>query len=681
MRCRARLRRMRLAALLVVFAACGDNVSGDVTIVTPPQWSYAIGELAALTPYDGLRVETVTLPQPSSHAGFQIVVADDPTLATEAYEFEKATETSYVVHAHDVLGAQYGVSAALENLGFRFRHPFDSFVPLPPKAAPFEALGVVHAPEVRVRGLQLHTLHPIEGYFAFWESGHADEAHRVIDWVIKNRGNFLQWVALDDIMVGERHDQWQAYTRELIDYAHLRGIRVGLNIQLFGQSNLQLAFDLSDDRTGTVPIADEIAPRLPLITRDLPFDVYDLSFGEFFNADPARFIDSINEVAKQLRVAAPNAEMHAVVHLGATQRVTYMGEDLIYYFLVKFADPSIIPELHTVMYYNLFEDAGGAYHHDNFDEHLAYLRDRICSHQLAGYFPETAYWVAFDNSIPVFLPLYVHSRWLDLATLGQLACGSLDEHLIFSSGWEWGYWLNDVTALRASFERGGDARALTHAAFAPDLGDEAASLVDQLAEIQHDALITERLAAYLASRDAAIDAGRSLGIVSQPDRVTFEDLVAATPDAREMFAANVLVPLGSFAAKLDDLASRARGLALPQSRWSAELRDGFEIDRVRAAFVVALYRATLAHLRGGDPSASRATAAALLEQGKALVAARHGDLHAPQGKELIARTPNATFYQYGYLFNADTLCFWKRELAQVDGILGNTTVAPPACLF
>src|SRR5690606_9551027 len=97
---------------------------------------------------------------------------------------------AWTVSARDILGAQYGVAAALENLGFRFRHPAATYVPRQP-ADRGEELGIVHQPQVRVRGFQLHTLHPIEGYFAFWEpsprNGH--DARRIIDWMIKNRGN------------------------------------------------------------------------------------------------------------------------------------------------------------------------------------------------------------------------------------------------------------------------------------------------------------------------------------------------------------------------------------------------------------------------------------------------------------------------------------------------------------
>ena len=350
--------------VLCLLVACGDNVRANITIVADPAFEPALTEFAALTPYRGLVVGR------DPGFGFGIEVVADPALPVEGYQLASDGDR-ITVRARDVLGAQYGTAAALESMGFRFRHPTDPFVPAVPEMGEVDT--DVHAPQIRVRGFQLHTLHPIEGYFAFWEPSPraTNDAHRIIDWVIKNRGNFLQWVALDDIIDDPaRHAAWKTFTAELIDYAHARGVRVGINIQLFGQPNLQQAFDLSDDTTGTVPIADEIAARLPLITDGVSFDVYDLSFGEFFNAEPAAFIASVNEVQAQLAVRAPNAEMHAVVHVGAEQLVSYMGEDLLYYFLVKFAHPAIIPDVHTVMFYNLFEPAHGAYQHTDFAEHL-----------------------------------------------------------------------------------------------------------------------------------------------------------------------------------------------------------------------------------------------------------------------------------------------------------------------
>jgi len=652
---------VRFVLWLVLFG-CGDNVDARVTLAVPTAWTSAFDEFVAFTPELAF-----------GEGGYHIEVVDDPTIPLEGYQLEQT-----IVHAHDVLGAQYGVAAALEHVGYRFRHPLDTFHAWRPAAATEDT--ALHVPQVRVRGFQLHTLHPIEGYFAFWEPDPANtrDAHRIIDWLVKNRGNYLQWVGLDDIMEPGHHATWQAFTRELIDYAHLRGVRVGINMQLFGRSNLQLAFDLHDDDAQS--ISDSVAARLPLITQDLPFDVYALSFGEFFGADPQKLIDATNEVARQLRELAPQAEMHATVHVGAKQRVTYMGRDLLYYFLVQYCDPSIIPDIHSVMYYNLYDDAGGAYQHDTFAEHRQYLLDRMCAGQRAAYFPETAYWIAFDDSMPTYTPVYVYSRWRDLAGLAQDGCGKpLDEQLIFSSGWEWGYWLHDVTALRASYELA-EPGTLIADAFGSDLAP-AAALVEALATEQKHALIDERLAPYMAGRDVAIDTGAMLDppIVSQPDRITFDELVG--DPAIESFEASVLVPLRAHADALDALADQLAGTKLPVSRWSHEVRDGFAIDQLRARFVLATYGAVLAHLRGEGGDAEYAEAQALLAQAHAIVSSRHANLHDSHGRRLVGKTPNSTFYQFGYLYMAETLCYWQRELDQVGGILGNTTKVPNGCLF
>jgi hypothetical protein len=656
-------------ALVLLAVSCGDNVNGNIAIDVPEPWQAAVGDLIAFSNDKGITL--------GGDAPLTISVVDDPAIPAESYRIEGG-KGAWTVHAHDVLGAQYGVSGALENLGFRWRHPSEPYVPVAP-ADRGQEVGLLHSPQVRVRGLHIHTLHPIEGYFAFWEpgAGSTHDAHRIIDWVIRNRGNYIQWAGLDNILKPDEYGPWKAFTQELISYAHARGVRIGIDIELFGQSNLQNAFDLSDDTTGMVPIADEIAARLPLITQDLPFDVYDLSFGEFFDAEPQKLIDAINEVASQLRTLAPAAEMHALVHVGATQRVTYMGMDLLYYFLVKYADPSVVPDIHSVMYYDLFEDAGGAYQHTDFSEHRQYLLDRMCAGEKAAYHPEDAYWVAFDDSVPMFDPIYVHSRWLDLAQLAQAGCGPLDEHLIFSSGWEWGYWLNDYTSLRNSYELDAAPQDGIVDAYAPDM-PKAAEIVDRIATAQHDGLMRDHLAGYMAGRDAVIDAGRALNIVSQPDRITFDQL---TPDMIGAFTANVLDRATAHADALDAIAKDLAKLDLPDSRWTREIRDGLDIDRLRARFVLATYHTVIAHLTGGDTATPLREAQKILDDAQDTVHHRDHDLHDTHATRLISRPTNHTTYQFGYLFMADTLCYWHRELAQVQNILGDASVSPPACVF
>ena len=663
---------MRAAVALLFLFACGDNVPASITISSP--WD--LQDFVAFTP-------GVTL---GDHGAFRIELIEDAAMPAEGYRATLEGKT-ILVRASDILGAQYGAAHALEALGYRFRHPYDTAVPDAPELDVNALDGALHAPETRVRGFQLHTLHPIEGYFAFWEpsAGSTHDAHRIIDWTIKNRGNFLQWVALDDILESSRYDAWQPFTRELIDYAHARGMRVGLNIQLFGLSNLQNAFDLVDSATN--PVADQVAARLPIVTKNLPFDVYELSFGEFFNADPAQFIASVNEVRKQL---PPSAEMHAAVHVGAKQIVSYLGQDLLYYFLVKYADPSIVSDVHTTMFYTLFEDTSGAYHHDNFFQHRDYLYEQQCAGRRPAYFPETAYWGAFDNSVPQMLPLYTSARWRDLDGLRKLSpCPDipLDNQLLFSSGWEWSYWLHDVTALRASYELPIVPEQLVADAFGRDLV-RAVEPINALADLQHQYLHQLDLMAYIASRDVAIDAGRQLDIVSQPDRITFDDLVAK-PDARAEMRDKKLELLEEYAKQLDVIADRFYAIDFPSNtkRWADELRDGFEIDQLRVRFVLAIYQAAMAQVDGDPPTAKARINRArdLLADAGKVVARRHANLHDNHGRRLVDKAgdtnANRTFYQYGYLYNADTLCFWHRELTQVETLSGLTTSAPPGCLL
>jgi hypothetical protein len=671
---------VRIAVVLLAVIGCGDDIRAGVTIASAT-WTDALHDMALYADDPFLTVDAVADPAallatPDDRT-FRIVVIDDPTMPLEGYRIDLADGTvrTWSVRAHDVLGTQYGVAAALEHLGFRFRHPYDPYVPQAP-AADDATLGVVHAPQVRVRGLHLHTEHPIEGYYAMWDppDGGDEDARRAIDWLVKNRGNYIEFFALDDIYDPTRHDAWAQHARDVLDYAHSRGVRVGLAVELFKAADLQLGFDLTED--ASAPAADQIASRLPLIVDGLPFDAYQISFGEFFDTDPQVFVDALDEATRQFHAAAPAAEVHAVVHVGATQIVTYMGQQLNFYFLVKYADPSIIPDIHSVMYYDLFEDAGGAYQCQDFFDHRQYLIDRACAGQPAAYYPETAYWVAFDDSVPQYLPLYVDSRLLDLARLPGVACGPLDEHLVFSSGWEWGFWLHDTTTLRASYELPDSPRA----AIAEQLGAKVGDVVADLADAQHDALIGQRLAPYLASRDALIDAGRSLHVISQPDRMTFDDLVAADDATRTAFVSDVMTPLDAYATQLDGLAARAPS---DDTRWAREVRDGFAIDRARAHFIEALYLATLDHIVGDDAAAAkdRATAVSELATALSIVHGRHHDLHDPHGDRLIAHSASSTAYDFAYLYMADTLCYWHRELDQVDAILGNTTMTPPSCLL
>lgn len=615
------------------------------------------------------------------------------------------TATGATLEGGAPLGLVAGLTELVEHVGFAVPHPLGPL--LEPEGPIVLEPAEIHRaePAIRLRGLHLHTLHPIEALDAYWLPGAAqlERARRINRWTAANGGNFVEWVALGDIQLDPaRHAAWVAHTREVIADAHARGLKVGLGIQLFGQSNLQRAFDLIDDPDeANETRATQIGAALDLITpvSGLDFDLYNLSFGEFIGADPELFVESVNLAYAELQARAPTAEMVTTIHVGDHEdlRVTYRGQEMLYYFLAQFADPAVVPWVHTVMFYNLYDPAGGAYHHVEFDEHRAFIEGRLAEGRPVGYFPETAYWIAFDDSVPQFLPVYVTSRLLDLERLAPQ--GALDAHVLFSTGWEWGYWLHDRAALRASYRGGSPEVHLTEAYGDPVVGAALAAF----GEAQRGELILRFAAPYTAGRDLYIDAGDMGGIIAAPDRLSLAEVAAAPEAERVAFEGTILAALGALveaaqtalvatgacpaaataaapARVVDlDVLSACLEAPAPADPRRAELRDGLLIDVLRPLFVDATYRAALAQAAGADTAGHVARAEAAMTLAQRVVDARHAVLWDAESPWLTERWPNPTIYAFGYLFQPDTLCHWRRERNQLTRLLDGRAPADPNC--
>ncbi|GBD24733.1 hypothetical protein HRbin30_00046 [bacterium HR30] len=676
---------------------CGDDgeveqaslpATTPISVRMPESLRQRIGEMVASVPLN-VRVENSegSGHAPRSGAELQVLVEQDLP-CRECFRLQGVPASAVVrCGQEDVLGCVFGLAAWFESLGVRFLHPFRTFVP-----AVFDlqgagrSFGQLQQPQIPLRGLQLHTLHPIESLYDFWLTGPEafERAQRTLDWVAWNRGNYVQWVALNDIARDpERYQQWAAHTRAIVDAAHARGMQVGIAVQLFSSSNLQNAFDLLDRPDDPDPDATMVN-RWRLLFNAARFDWVMLSFGEFFGESPDAFVRMVERAYDTLQRVAPGVQMSASVHLGnyPNLRVEYGGRQLLYYFLVDFASVPIEPWVHTVMYFNLFEPAAGAYDYDEFAEHREYLLTKLRAGVPVGYHPESAYWIAFDNSVPLYFPVYLRSRWLDLAEIRRLApTSSLRANVIFSSGWEWGYWQNDLASLWMSFHLPNQWQELARYIFEPmgPAGLAAASAVERLAELQARAAIHQRLAPYLAGRDAIIDLGDRLGIHSQPDRPELREVVRWSQDERARFAASVLEPLAVLAEESDRVVAEFQGAVREvENLWLAELSDGLAMQPLRARFIESVYRAALA-VAGGDADTAqrlRATALETLARAQSVVDRRHAALLDPMGARLTAAGRNPTLYQYGYLQKAHTLCYWRRELAQLDLVLGRTAAVP-----
>lgn len=673
-------------AVLIPLLSCGDAPQEVLWIGVTPEEAPMVRDWVASIGDDRLRV--VQTPRPLGVSWQRIALVPTPQDASqhpEAYTL-RADARGLVVEGATLRARLYGTAAALEEAGWRFPHPARSILPrtvqLPTRVA---SPGEPQAPQMDRRGLHMHTLHPIEGLIDFWmpEHGGADRAKAVIDWVVRQRGNHVQWVALDNIKDDpDARDAWRDHTRDLVSYTHQLGLTAGVGIQLFGSGNLQQAYHLLDVVGPPDAQADAVRQRIRLISEGIPWDVLNLSFGEFFAEAPERFIESATIAYDAMQEVLPGVDVPTVVHVGADLEVSYEGDTFLYYFLPTRTDRAYKPWIHTVMYYNLFEDAGGAYHHDAFDEHRDFLLNALKAEEPVGYFPESGYWVAFDNSVPNYFPLYLRSRWTDIARIDAFAAEegvpSLKDQVLFSTGWEWGHWQFDLSVLRDSWRRTDSFCAPLEHTFGVfgAAGIRYADAACELADLQHIWLLQQRLTPWIASWDDTMQFGYTQGILGQPQRPLPAEIATWSGEDRATLN-RVSRHLSAYATDAEALFSQ-----LPEpgdNRWFREVADGMELAGVRARFAAALVDATRA-FQDDEPIEPFIEAAdALMEDAAVIVARRHADLHDPEPERLLRPLPNPTIYNFGYLYRSETLCYWRRELAQTRNALLDSGVRVPGC--
>lgn len=582
----------------------------------------------------------------------------------------------FVVKGGYILGIIYGVVYLLEAGGFRFPHPFFFVEPNKvDKEIVRRNLMVerVFEPEIALRGLHLHTLHPIEALFSFHVPAEDIEtsfieAKKIIDWIVLQRGNFVQWAPLGDIKEDERFQTWKLLNQRIVEYAHSIGVRVGVNVQIFAVSSLQNAYLLTEDKDYGI--------------LEIPFDVVTISFGEFFAEEPEKFIREVNSIYGEIKKRRPDIEVHAVVHVGNFEklRVEYRGEKLLYYFLVKYADQEIIPLVHTVMFYNLFDKAGGAYNHSDFKEHRDFLFELYNSGRKVGYKPETAYWVAFDNPVPLYLPIYLKSRWIDLHEILEKEKAKIYAHVIFSSGWEWGYWMYDYASLRMSYTLPETFHDILKELFSPSpYGREISELIKELAEVQYEYLLRKELAQYLAGEDFYVDfACNTKVIISQPCRISFDEVKEMTPEQREKFSKEVVEELKHLEQrmkKLSDIASSIGG----DGRWNdivQEIKDGVRITYLRTVFIRNLYEGILAYMEHKNVDDYISNAESIIGDARKITESRSANFFYPRRQILVESINNPTIYDYGYLKQAHTLCLWQRDLEEFKKAIGRAHNIP-----
>ncbi len=355
--------------------------------------------------------------------GIEVVVAftRGEGAGPEGFRLVRVGRDTWHIESVDTAGWQYGLWTLLrEGYGLSFPHPRIGVRRA--RTPAFDTL--VGTPRFRWRGFHLHTQHPLELTEALHNPDYPDGLtliYEYIRWLSRNGQNYFEFCLLRTV----DFRRWVPYFRRVVSYAQERGVRVGVDLSLRMQQ--QYAYQLLP-RYELRGLIERLRWRLDSLAATGVYALnVELTSAEFVGRSWGSLLDTLAEEADRrgLRLLT---RQH-VVPPEAYARGSFQVSQL---------PPTYTLAVHSVMCYGLWDTLVPVYRCRDF----SHLRQSLVvegQRRPVWYYPESAYWVTFDNSVPVWLLSYLRSRWEDMDETAGLAEG----HLTFSSGWDVGYWLFD----------------------------------------------------------------------------------------------------------------------------------------------------------------------------------------------------------------------------------------------
>jgi len=351
----------------------------------------------------------------------------------------------YQLSATSYQGVSYGLYGLLqEHLGFRFYHPKQSIMPHWTKGWPDEQPQTFSGnPLFDKKGFHLHTQHPLELTEQLLDPTvpHAlEDVKQYIDWLVRNGQNYFEFCLLNDI----DNKLWPAHAKAFVDYAHSRGIlaSIDLSLHMIQQKSYQLY-------KGPVNQKKQVERSLQwLLQADWDFLDVEFSTTEFSAGNKKK-----KEEMRQFVLAW--LQQHSKTKLTGRQHVVknenelgHKNKDFAWDSTSLALDKQRGVLAHTVMFYDMTEPNAPVYENKNQRHMFQFMLSQMKERE-TWYFPESAYWVTFDNSLPLYLLPYLTARLTDIDTCVKYG---IPGHITFSSGWEWGYWLFDWSIARWSWQ-------------------------------------------------------------------------------------------------------------------------------------------------------------------------------------------------------------------------------------
>ena len=603
-----------------------------------------------------------------------------------AYRWEtERTKNGKLMH-HLYSPSAFGVACGIyglmqEALGFAFYHPRETFIPdLTTKWPLDENFSMEVWPKFRKKGFHLHTQHPIElaePLFNPQLSGSLDEVKEYINWLARNEQNVFDFCLLESI----DEKTWIEHAKAFTAYAQQRGIltSVDVSLHMIQQKSYQL---YRNPPLSFRAKKEQIKRRLDWLFQ-AHWDIVNMEF------NTAEFLTGNAKKRSEFRkFTQEEAERHGAKLMGR-QHIVKESNDLVKsktdgaQHLAVDSSRGVLA--HTVMCYSMTEPHAPVYENEN-QRHIFEFMKRENNIRETWYYPESAYWITFDSSIPVYPLPYLSTRLADIDTA---AAYDVEGHLTFSSGWEMGYWLFDWSIARwcrtVFINDKKVENTPTQYTYGNPFAKGTGPILDSLLALHELYLKEKNMMSYMTAQTVTDELPNSLRKEFHPrPPFTYGWLRNKSDKAtRDSVAKFVIMPLKQFKEKsaywVDslDVISHDQHFSTPRNFFTnptKELKLVLDVTQNRALHRSLLLQYLLS-IRNHKEDKKQPIDEDYLKQMKKLrtdIFSR-GILKGIEintrydWQRVFGRFPNGsayTSYDFGYLYTANTLHFWKREEQQ-----------------
>ena len=644
----------------------------------------------------------------SLEAGTEILVTvsedEDEGLGIQGYRIDCSEQSdgsaTLRIRARNETGAMYGVYKLIGDMGVRYYHPEETFHPENPEALlPCDYDDAIDSPSFMKRGFHEHTQHPIVWSDFLLKAGHQDWRDYVsnyLKWYARNRQNFLSFHMLKTVDL----DSWLPYIKDIIDEAHAYGIAVSMFIGFVdGQQNgfKLIREDTLDPDTGEM-LAEEIQIKQRLDTlMTAGFDQLGFQIGasEFTKPEDEKILEWIDLMLGYMADQYPQVNTYAWIH---TTCDLLDDDGGYYYHLPLQSDPGLGTFVHTTMFYDMVHPAP-VYSCEDFSQQEDFMRQANGQREQV-YFPETAWWLGFDNSCPVVLPITGYTRQYDIQRI--LGDYDVSGHVAFTTGREWAYWQYDHYLTQATWDAElgwGDYLDW----LSPVYGAQGSAISEVLKDwtaLQKQNFFEDNplIYFYLAGEMRQDEIGEMAGILARRPKLafhkvlTFDDAEFATWQTDDLQL--LLSMLDAYETLLEPLPDSLDEGSDQQKMLYKEIVTGLYVYTQRIAHAIALYKGVAAvrpwarevdRAAAADPPLmpdeeikrqAKEAAEGYLQEAEAISVSMISIFKEMEGLyrypiDLLAREKDSlTSYPYGYLWETSTGHFWTRRDRQLEELIG-----------